>query len=145
MAAAHATYFLEFGESAEAGLRGASQARWFGMLRADHANLRAALSWMAASDGQVDMAQRLAGSLGLYWRLGRHLEGREVLRRVMALPDGSPQSRAGALQAVSLVERPRACIVHPSALCAAAARESLDTFRLVGDRHRAHSPNSCWA
>ena len=137
MAAAHATYFLEFGESAEAGLRGASQARWFGMLRADHANLRAALSWMAASDGQVDMAQRLAGSLGLYWRLGRHLEGREVLRRVMALPDGSPQSRAGALQAVSLVERPRACIVHPSALCAAAARESLDTFRLVGDRHRA--------
>ena len=64
MAAAHATYFLEFGENAEAGLRGASRARWFGMLRADHANLRAALSWMAATDGQVDMAQRLAGSLG---------------------------------------------------------------------------------
>ena len=107
------------------------------MLRTEHANLRAALSWMVATDGQVDQAQRLAGSLGLYWHLGRHLEGREVLRRVMALPGGSPQSRARAMQAVSLVERPRACIVHPSAQCAAAARESLDVFRLVGDRRRA--------
>ena len=56
---------------------------------------------------------------------------------MMALSGGSPQSRARAMQAVSLVERPRACIVHPSAQCAAAAQESLDTFRLVGDRHRA--------
>ena len=55
----------------------------------------------------------------------------------MALPGGSPQSRARAMQAVSLVERPRACIVHPSAQCAAAARESLNVFRLVGDRGRA--------
>ena len=137
MAAAHATYFLALGEQAEVGLRGPTQERWFAMLRAEHANLRAALSWMVATDGQVDQAQRLAGSLGLYWHLGRHLEGREVLRRVMALSGGSPQSRARAMQAVSLVERPRACIVHPSAQCAAAAQESLDIFRLVGDRHRA--------
>ena len=60
-----------------------------------------------------------------------------MLRRVIALPGGSPHSRARALQAVSLVERPRACIVHPSAQCAAAARESLTVFRLVGDRGRA--------
>ena len=61
----------------------------------------------------------------------------EVLRRVLALPVGSPRSRARAMQAVSLVERPRACIVHPSAQCAAAARESLHAFELVGDRRRA--------
>jgi tetratricopeptide (TPR) repeat protein len=60
-----------------------------------------------------------------------------VLRRVMALPGGSSHSRARALQAVSLVERPRGCIVHPSAQCAAAARESLHVFRQVGDRGRA--------
>ena len=60
-----------------------------------------------------------------------------MLRRVMALPGGSPHSRARALQAVSLVERPRACIVHPSAQCAAAAQESLDIFELIGDRRRA--------
>ena len=109
-------------------MRGPAQARWLGVLRAEHANLRAALSWLMATDGQADEAQRLAGSLGLYWHMGRHLEGREMLRRVMALPGGSPQARARAMQAVSLVERPRACIVHPSAQCAAAARESLQIF-----------------
>ena len=137
MDAAHAAYFLAVGEQAETGLRGSSQARWLAVLRTEHANLRAALNWLVATDGQIDQAQRLAGSLGLYWHLGRHLEGREVLRRVMALPGGSPHSRARALQAVSLVERPRACIVHPSAQCAAAAQESLNVFQLVGDRGRA--------
>jgi predicted ATPase len=137
MEAAHSAFFLSVGEQAETGLRGPAQARWFGELRTEHSNLRAALNWLVATDGQDDLAQRLAGSLGLYWHLGRHLEGREVLGRVMALPGGSPQSRARALQAVSLVERPRACIVHPSAQCAAAARESLTVFRLVGDRGRA--------
>ena len=137
MDAAHAAYFLAMGEQAETGLRGSSQARWLAVLRTEHANLRAALNWLVATDGQDDQAQRLAGSLGLYWHLGRHLEGREVLRRVIALPGGSPHSRARALQAVSLVERPRACIVHPSAQCAAAARESLHVFQQVGDRGRA--------
>ncbi len=137
MNAAHAAYFLARGEQAETGLRGPAQARWLAELRTEHANLRAAMNWMVATDGQDDQAQRLAGSLGLYWHLGRHLEGREVLHRVMALPGGSPQSRARAMQAVSLVERPRACIVHPSAQCAAAAQESLNVFRLVGDRGRA--------
>ena len=47
----------------------------------------------------------------------------------MALPGGSPHARARAMQAVSLVERPRACIVHPSAQCAAAAEESLQHLR----------------
>jgi predicted ATPase/DNA-binding SARP family transcriptional activator len=137
MDSAHAAYFLSVAEQAETGLRGPAQARWLTMLRAEHANLRAAMTWMVATDGQVDQAQRMAGSLGLYWHLGRHLEGREVLRRVLALPGGSPRSRARAMQAVSLVERPRACIVHPSAQCAAAARESLHAFELVGDRRRA--------
>jgi predicted ATPase/DNA-binding SARP family transcriptional activator len=137
MDAAHAAFFLAVGERAETGLRGSSQAQWLTQLRTEHANLRAAMSWLVVTDGQVDQAQRLAGSLGLYWHLGRHLEGREVLRRVMALPGGSSHSRARALQAVSLVERPRGCIVHPSAQCAAAARESLTVFRQDGDRGRA--------
>jgi predicted ATPase len=137
MEAAHSAFFLSVGEQAETGLRGPAQARWFGELRTEHSNLRAALNWLVATDGQDDLAQRLAGSLGLYWHLGRHLEGREVLRRVMTLSGGSAQSWARALQAVSLVERPRACIVHPSAQCAAAARESLTVFQLVGDRGRA--------
>ena len=73
----------------------------------------------------------------MYWHMGRHLDGRETLRRVLALPGGSPHARARALQAVSLVERPRACLVHPSAQCAAAADESLQIFEAIGDRRRA--------
>ena len=103
----------------------------------EHANVRAALAWFTTTDGQAEGALRLAGSLGLYWHMGRHLEGRETLRRVMALPGGSPPARARAMQAVSLVERPRACIVHPSEQCAAAALNSLEIFESVGDRPRA--------
>ena len=95
------------------------------------------MTWFTTTDGQAEGALRLAGSLGLYWHKSRHLEGRETLRRVMALPGGSPAARARAMQAVSLVERPRACIVHPSEQCAAAALHSLEIFESVGDRPRA--------
>jgi tetratricopeptide (TPR) repeat protein len=137
LAAAHAEYFVEWGERAETGLRGGTQAEWVRVLREEHANLRAALAWLTAAEGQADGALKLAGSLGLYWHMGRHLEGRETLRRVMALPGGSLESRARAMQAVSLVERPRACIVHPSEQCAAAAHDSLEIFERIGDRRRA--------
>ncbi|HET9648294.1 MAG TPA: BTAD domain-containing putative transcriptional regulator [Microlunatus sp.] len=135
----HARYFVQLVEQAEIGLRGATQARWVEILTAEHANIRAALSWLTGRGRQpeVDLALRLCGSLGLYWHMGRHLEGRAALRQVLALPGGTPVSRARALQAVSLVERPRACLVHPSEQCAAAARESLQIFDDAGDRHRA--------
>ena len=93
--------------------------------------------WLIHADDHADEALTSAGSLGMYWHMGRHLEGRETLRRVLALPGGSPHARARALQAVSLVERPRACLVHPSAQCAAAADESLQIFEAIGDRRRA--------
>jgi predicted ATPase/DNA-binding SARP family transcriptional activator len=136
LADAHAAYFVELGERAETGLRGRSQARWVRVVRDEHPNLRAALTWLVAK-GDAERALRLAGSLGLYWHLGRHLEGRETLRAVLALAGGTPHARARAMQAVSLVERPRACIVHPSAQCAAAAQESLAIFEAAGDVSRA--------
>jgi predicted ATPase/DNA-binding SARP family transcriptional activator len=136
LAAAHAAFYVALSELAEGGLRGASQASWLRIVREEHPNLRAALAWLTA-EGDADPALRLAGSLGLYWHLGRHLEGRETLRSVLALPGGSAHARARAMQAVSLVERPRACIVHPSAQCAAAAEESLALFEAAGDVPRA--------
>jgi predicted ATPase/DNA-binding SARP family transcriptional activator/tetratricopeptide (TPR) repeat protein len=135
-AGAHAAFYVELGERAEMGLRGSSQARWVRVVREEHPNLRAALAWLI-TQGEADPAMRLAGSLGMYWHLGRHLEGRETLRAVMALPGGSVHSRGRAMQAVSLVERPRACIVHPSAQCAAAAADSLTIFEAAGDVPRA--------
>ena len=79
----------------------------------------------------------MAGSLGLFWHLGRHLEGRELLARLLAAHTGAPSARASALQAVSLVERPRACLVHPSPRCAETAAESLRLFDELGDQARA--------
>jgi predicted ATPase len=135
--AAHARFYLALAEQAETGLRSSAQPQWTQTLNAEHANVRAALAWLTETDGHADEALRLAGSLGLYWHMGRHLEGRDTLRRVMSLSGGSPPARARAMQAVSLVERPRACIVHPSDQCAAAALNSLEIFESVGDRPRA--------
>jgi predicted ATPase/DNA-binding SARP family transcriptional activator len=137
LSAAHAEFYLALAEQAETGLRSSAQPLWTQTLNAEHANVRAGLAWFTATDGHSDESLRLAGSLGLYWHMGRHLEGRDTLRRVMSLIGGSPSARARAMQAVSLVERPRACIVHPSEQCAAAALHSLDIFESVGDRPRA--------
>jgi tetratricopeptide (TPR) repeat protein len=106
-------------------------------LRAEQANIRAALSFLGGPSGDPDRALRMAGSLGLFWHLGRHLEGRETLTRLLDLPDATPAARARALLAVSLVERPRACLVHPSPRCAETARESLEIFEQLGDSSRA--------
>ena len=142
--ARHARFYTAMGEQAETGLRGPTQAEWLSILREENANLRAALAWLTGRDGDPDAALRLAGSLGLYWHLGRHLEGRLTLRQVLPLPGGTAEARARALQAVSLVERPRACIVHPSEQCAAAARESWAIFDGRGIGAGPRSPGSCW-
>lgn len=137
VAGAHAAYFTELAEQAEWGLRGPGQTHWVALLRRDSANLLAALDWLRQPPADPDRALRLAGSLGLYWHMGRHLEGRRVIGEALALPGGSAAARGRALQALSLVERPRACIVHPSEQCAAAARHSAHLLQQAGDHRRA--------
>ena len=109
-------------------------------LREEQPNLRAAVAWLGGAGGDLDSALTMAGALGLFWHLGRHLEGRELLARLLARtahPTRAPAARASALQAVSLVERPRACLVHPSPRCAETAAESLELFERLGDPSRA--------
>jgi predicted ATPase/DNA-binding SARP family transcriptional activator len=136
VAARHARHFHDLALAAEPALRGHGQRDALTRLRQEQPNLRAALTWLSGPDGDVDQALEMAGSLALFWHLGRHLEGRDVLQRALAL-GGSDQARAHALQAVSIVERPRACLVHPSPLCAETAQESLRIFEESGDRSRA--------
>lgn len=134
IAGRHAAFFLNLAEQADSELRGPGQRDALRKLRAEHANLRGALAWLAGNPERADDALRLGGALGLYWHLGRHVEGREVLRALLRdLPTGGTAARARALQAVSLVERPRACLVHPSPRCAESAAESLDLFLVAGD------------
>jgi predicted ATPase/DNA-binding SARP family transcriptional activator len=140
VAAAHVAYFRGLTDAAEWTLRGPGQAATLRRLRDELPNLRAAFAWLAAREKdatRVEDALHLAGSLGWFWHFGRHVEGRDVLRHVIALDGGSPAARARALQAVSLVERPRSCPVHPSPRCAETAAESLDLFEQLGDARRA--------
>jgi tetratricopeptide (TPR) repeat protein len=123
-------------EEAEVALRGQGQRDTLRRLREEQPNIRAALAWLGRPEAEpedLDSALVMAGSLGMFWHLGRHLEGREVLARLVASDRGSSVARARALQAVSLVERPRACLVHPSPRCAETAEESLAIFEAHGD------------
>lgn len=129
----HARYFRRVAEQAEIELRGHGQRETLRSLREDQPNIRAAISWLSRPEGDLDSALVTAGSLGMFWHLGRHLEGREVLGRLVAAGGGSPAARARALQAVSIVERPRGCLVHPHPRCAEAAEESLAIFEDLGD------------
>jgi predicted ATPase/DNA-binding SARP family transcriptional activator len=126
-AARHARHFHDLVLAAELDLRGPGQRHALLLLRREQPNIRAALHWLSGPDGDLDQALELAGSLGLFWHLGRPLEGREVLHRLLDL-GGSEAARAHALQAVSIVERPRGCLVHPSPLCAETAQQSLTMF-----------------
>ena len=129
----HAAYFRSIVEHAEVALRGHEQRQTLRLLRDEQPNIRAALAFLSGPDGDRDAALMMAGSLGMFWHLGRHLEGRHVLSRLVAGHDGSPAARALALQAVSIVERPRGCLVHPSPRCAETASESLALFEQLGD------------
>jgi predicted ATPase/DNA-binding SARP family transcriptional activator/tetratricopeptide (TPR) repeat protein len=133
----HAEFFRDFARDAEMTLRGHGQRETLSRLRTEQPNMRAAIAWFAGPGADMDSALVMASALGLFWHLGRHLEGRELLGRLLSAPAGSKPARARALQAVSLVERPRGCLVHPSPRCAETATESLAIFEELGDAPRA--------
>jgi predicted ATPase len=137
LARRHSEYYRRFAEGAEMELRGHGQREALARLRAEQPNIRAALGWLGSVAGDLDGALSMAGALGLFWHLGRHLEGRETLARLLDAGGGSPGPRALALQAVSIVERPRACLVHPSTRCAETAEQSLSLFEAMGQASRA--------
>jgi tetratricopeptide (TPR) repeat protein len=133
LARRHAAYFRRVVERAEVALRGHEQRRTLRLLHDEQPNIRAALAFLSGPRGDRDAALTMAGSLGMFWHLGRHLEGRQVLARLVADHQGSPAAQALALQAVSIVERPRGCLVHPNPRCADAAEQSLALFEELGD------------
>ena len=137
--AQHARYFTAVAEGAERQLRGPQQARWATWLRTEDDNLRAALQWCRDSvAAEPDLGLRLAATMGwLSYFASRQDSARELTEMLATAGNAAPAVRARALQAKALVARPAACIVHPDADCAAAARESLDAFTRLGDAHRA--------
>ena len=119
-------------------LRGHGQREALQRLREEQPNMRAALAWLETRPGEP----RLSADDGRFAR--SVLAPRAAPRRPRgprpgssSNGDASPAARARALQAVSVVERPRACLVHPSPRCAETAQESLAIFEDLGDPSRA--------
>lgn len=94
----HATFFLELAAVAAPHLKTAGQDEWFERLAAEHANLRAALVWLAERGTGTRLVQ-LATSLTTFWRGRGHVrEGQEWLECAVASRSGTPRQRLQALQ-----------------------------------------------
>ncbi|GAA2868770.1 BTAD domain-containing putative transcriptional regulator [Pseudonocardia halophobica] len=133
----HAEAVLAVAEAAAPLLRGRDQHTALARLRAERDNVDAALTWALDHVADApDVALRLVGALGWWWYFGRHDEGRRVVDAVLGAAEGvvggSPAARAVAHQAASLVWRPGACVVHPSARCAQEAAVSLAAAEEAG-------------
>jgi non-specific serine/threonine protein kinase len=101
----HADAFLRLAESAAPGLEGAEQGTWLGRLQQEHDNLRVALAWQVERQ-DATRGIRLVVALRLFWFMRGYLtEGREWLRRLLALPNVSMDDRARALDCAGFLAR----------------------------------------
>lgn len=135
LAARHLDHMVELAESTDPHLRHGDQVRALETLRSANPDLRQALAFSEANlDTHGATGLRLAGALGWFWYLGDHEEGRRHLQRLLAATDVPAETLGRGLLAVSAVERPSACIVHPDEVCAEAARGAAAAFATTGNR-----------
>ncbi len=94
----HCEHYLHLAEKAEADWFGPRQLEWLTHLRADHANLQAALEYCVTEPGRARTGLRMAGALWFYWiACGLLTEGRYWLDRVLTLDQVPSAERAKAL------------------------------------------------
>jgi predicted ATPase/DNA-binding SARP family transcriptional activator len=90
----HADFYLRLAEEAEPALLGPEQVRWARKLDSERDNLRAALTWAAAS-GEAEVGLRTASALWRFWQMrAADVEGREHLDRLLSCGSASPSIRA---------------------------------------------------
>jgi tetratricopeptide (TPR) repeat protein len=81
----HASTMLDLAESAERHLVSPEQRRALDEVDLEFDNIRAALAWCCSDAGDVELGQRLVGSLAWFWYLHGHLqEGRRWVQRLLA-------------------------------------------------------------
>ena len=139
LAANHAHHYAAFAETGQLGLRGAGQNRWLQSLRHERSNIDAALLWCRSHvDTDPDLGLRLVAAMGWFWYFTSNQHALGHIESMLAdSRQASPEFRARAVQARSVVARPGSCIVHPSPLCAEAAEHSLEELDRLGDQHAA--------
>ena len=129
---AHAGYFMERAEEAEAGMNGPEQDRWLARLDRERENLRAALGW-AVEARAPELGLRLGAALAGYWSVRGPLgEARDWLSRLLALEETEtlPETvRARACSALGYL----AWFGGDYEEAGAAHREALALRRAVGD------------
>ena len=86
---AHAAYYTEIAETANARLLTTEQTYWFEKLETELPNMRAALSWLVNA-GRFERALRLVTALYLFWTWPPNLrEGRAWFEEMLRMP-GAP-------------------------------------------------------
>jgi predicted ATPase/class 3 adenylate cyclase len=128
----HTAYHRDLVERLATGVLGPEQASILERYAAEHDNVRAALAW-SEETADATTALRLAASTWRFWQIRGHLhEGRDRLRRALALPAESvePRLRAAALDALGGIEYWLADFEAASE----AYQEALAVFEAIGDR-----------
>jgi predicted ATPase len=125
----HAEYFLELAEQAESKLAGTGQAACLDRLEQEHANLRAALRWFAASGDPESKGLRMARSLWRFWWLRSYsTEGRAQLAALLEVAGGvgPAPARAQGLHAIGMLALRQGDIVEARTRLAAAQAVARD-------------------
>jgi predicted ATPase len=126
---AHQDYYLAAVERMAADFAGPGQAGRFDELEQEHDNLRSAFEWSLAS-ADLDAAERIAAGLWRFWLVRGHLrEGRERLRRVLAITDTPSLRRLSLLTAAGT-------LAHNTGDCDAARefyQQAVGMARSLGD------------
>jgi predicted ATPase/DNA-binding SARP family transcriptional activator/DNA-binding NarL/FixJ family response regulator len=127
----HTSFFFALAQKAEPELRKVQQEAWAEQLKREYENLRAALSWVIASE-QTELGLQLAKALGPFWYLrGMLREGQRWLRAALANEDAVPASiRAKGFSTSAFIAFHQGDYQRTVALCEevlALPREMLDT------------------
>jgi DNA-binding CsgD family transcriptional regulator len=130
---AHASYFSSLVETSEVQIYNLGRPADLARIEADHANVRATLSWLIATE-QGREARRLSGALFWFWFYRSYLtEGRTWLAHALALPadeDEPPAIQAGVLAGAGAL----AIFQQDLAAAEASLAAALDILRTEDDR-----------
>lgn len=137
----HADFFLAQAEQADRSTGTGERPRWHDQLEVEHDNLRAALSWCAAT-GDAERGLRLGTALFWFWNLQGHAgEGRarldDAVARALSLGEARGHPSVPTRLLARALSRAGGLAWHHGDLAAAAPRleQALALARELGDQH----------